>query len=194
VRLFVAGPLPELLQESVLAHLAVARRAAPQARWVQSGELHLTLAFLGETPAADVAGLVEQLAPVGQRHPALPLTLRGAGVFGPVHHPTVLFAELAGDTPGLQALATDVRRTLGARPLGTPSLEKPFHPHLTLARARARGGDTALRRCHRFLRALDLGEFLLDRLVLFRSDLQAVGRRHTPVAEFPLAAGQSAHV
>jgi RNA 2',3'-cyclic 3'-phosphodiesterase len=188
VRLFLAGPLPVLLQESVLARLAVVRRAAPQANWFKPGQLHLTLVFLGETPAPDVAPLVERLAPVGKRHPALPLALRGAGVFGPTHHPTVLFAQLAGDTDGLQALAADVRSALGALPD-----EKPFHPHLTLARARARRGDAALGRCQKFLRALDLGAFLLDRLVLFQSELQGVVRRYTPVAEFLLAAGQSVH-
>jgi RNA 2',3'-cyclic 3'-phosphodiesterase len=192
LRLFLAGPLPEALQADVFAALTAARRAASQARWVRPGQLHLTLAFLGETDGAQVPSLVEALRLVGPRHQGPMLGLRGAGCFGRPEKPDVLFAELTGDVGLLRALEADVRGALG--PWRPPDATgRAFHPHLTLARARSRQGDASLGRCQRALRAQVLGAFLLERLVLFRSELVPTGSRHTPVAEFPLGGSAAAH-
>jgi RNA 2',3'-cyclic 3'-phosphodiesterase len=190
LRLFLAGPLPEAFQVDVFAALTAARRAASQARWVRPGQLHLTLAFLGETDGAQVPSLLEALRPLGPRHRGLMLGLQGAGCFGRPQTPDVLFAELAGDVAGLRALEADVQGALGP---WRSADGRRFYPHLTLARARSRQGDAALLRCQRALRAQALGAFLLERLVLFRSELLPTGSRHTPLAEFPLGAAAAAH-
>jgi 2'-5' RNA ligase len=193
VRLFLAAPLPDGLQSTLFLALTAARRAAAQARWVRPGQLHLTLAFFGETAAADVPSLVDALRPVGARHAPPRLGLRGAGCFGRPHAPSLLFAELDGDLQGLRLLELDVRSAVGLqRVAGGPSREA-FHPHLTLARARSRQGDAALRRCQRALRHQALGTFLLERLALFQSELGSAGPAYTPLAEFPLGAAAAAH-
>ena len=198
VRLFVAGPLPEALQARVATALTAARRAASQARWVRAEQLHLTLAFLGELDGTTQLPVLQQaLQQLAPRHPAVQLWLKGAGCFGRPHQPDVLFAEVAGDMQGLGALHADLQEAL--RPWLPPSAEaagSAFRPHLTLARARGRRGDPALRRCARALREQVLGGFLLERLVLFQSELAPSGAQHTRLAEFPLgsgAASQSAH-
>ncbi|MGO8970913.1 MAG: RNA 2',3'-cyclic phosphodiesterase [Myxococcaceae bacterium] len=194
LRLFVAGPLPDALQAQLFATLAATRRAASQARWVRPGQLHLTLDFLGEVDDSALPSLVDALRPVGSRHPALQLWLRGAGCFGRPHQPEVLFAELAGDVPGLGALEADVHEALQKWKRPPAEQASPaFHPHLTLARARGRRGDAALGRCQRALREQLLGGFLLERMVLFRSQLAQGGARHSPLVEFPLGSTAAAH-
>ena len=195
MRLFLAGPLPDALQAEVFSLLTAARRAAPQARWVRPGQLHLTLAFLGELEASLVPALLEALQPVALRHGAVQLWLRGAGGFGRPRQPDVLYAGLAGDVEALRALQADVQQAL--RPwaaAATEAADSPFRPHLTLARARARHGDAALGRCMRSLREQLFGHFLLDKLVLFQSQLGPAGARHTPLAEFALASAAVAQV
>ncbi|MGO9828977.1 MAG: RNA 2',3'-cyclic phosphodiesterase [Myxococcaceae bacterium] len=187
MRLFVAGPLPDALQAQVFAALAAVRRAASQAAWVRPGQLHLTLSFLGEVDDSAVPALVDALRPVGRRHRAPQLWLRGAGCFGRPHRPDVLFAELAGDVQGLHSLQADVQEALRVWQPPKPGAVPPaFRPHLTLARARGRQGDAALGRARRSLREQLLGDFLLERLVLFSSTLGPAGAQHTPVAEFSL--------
>lgn len=193
MRLFLAGPLPEAVQAEVQAAVETVRRAACQVRWVAAGQLHLTLAFLGEVGPPALPPLVDALRAVVPRHHRLELILRGSGCFGRPRQPQVLFAEVAGDLQALTALASDVRAALGvllAPPAQGTAL--PFHPHLTLARARARHGDAALAVCQRALRDRLLGAFLLDRLVLFQSEPQGGGRAHTPLAEFPLSGATGA--
>ncbi len=188
MRLFLAGPLPEALQGELFSLLTAARRAASQARWVPPGQLHVTLAFLGELDGSVVPGLVEALGPLALRHGPVQLWVRGAGSFGRPRHPDVLYAGLVGDVDGLQVLRADIQQTL--RPWASPTTEavgSTFHPHLTLARARGRHGDGALGRCVRSLREQLFGHFQLDKLVLFQSQLGPGGARHRPLAEFALA-------
>jgi RNA 2',3'-cyclic 3'-phosphodiesterase len=193
LRLFLASPLPDDLQSALFLALTAARRAASQARWVRPGQLHLTLAFLGERDASTVPLLVEALRPLGTRHVPLLLGLKGAGCFGRPHAPNVLFAEVGGDMAALSALAADVRAVLGTLPFGDESAAEAFHPHLTLARARGRAGDAALSRCRRALRDHALGAFRLERLALYRSELLVTGSRYTVLADFPLGSPASAH-
>jgi RNA 2',3'-cyclic 3'-phosphodiesterase len=188
VRLFLAGPLPEKLERALLARLEPLRRAAPQVRWVLGGQVHLTLAFLGEVGEPSLPSLLDSLRPVAGRHRVLTLAVQGVGCFGRPRRPNVLYADIAGDRPGLAALAGEIRSALGGwlpRPEGG---EKPFHPHLTLARARGRHGDPSLLRCQSVLADLDLGTFPLQRLILFHSRLLSTGASHTELAAFPLGA------
>ena len=193
MRLFLAAPLPDGLQSALFEALTSARRAAAQARWVRPGQLHLTLAFFGETDAALVPTLVDALRPVGERHAPQTLALQGVGCFGRPHAPNVLFAELEGNLEGLRALQADVRTAVGPERLEPNPSRRPFHPHLTLARAKSRQGDAALSRCRRALQHQALGAFLLERLVLFQSELLPSGPAYTPLLAFPLGAAAAAH-
>lgn len=192
LRLFLAGMLPDALQAAVFSALAAARRAACQARWVRPGNLHLTLAFFGETKSSDVPSLVDALREVAPRHGSSVLGLQGVGCFGRPHQPSVLFAELTGAVEALRTLEADIRRAVGPSRLPNAK-EQAFHPHLTLARARSRQGDAALSRCQRALRDQGFGVFVLDRLSLFNSELLSTGSLYTPLAEFPLAGADAAH-
>lgn len=193
LRLFLASPLPEDLQATLFLALTAARRAASQARWVRPGQLHLTVAFLGEQQAAQVPLLLDALRPLGVRHGPLLLGLQGAGCFGRPHAPSVLYAKLTGDVAALRALTADARSALSALPFASTSAAEPFVPHLTLARARGRPGDASLSRCARALRDRALGAFILGRLVLYQSEPLPGGSRHTALADVPLGAPAPAH-
>ena len=58
MRLFLAGPLPDAVQAEVQTAVESVWRAARQVRWVPPGQLHLTLAFLGEQSPSALPALV----------------------------------------------------------------------------------------------------------------------------------------
>jgi 2'-5' RNA ligase len=123
VRLFVALRPPPAACASLAAALA-GRRTGEVARW------HVTLAFLGELPAAEplLPGLDRAAAAV----PPLPLRLSGGGSF---RRSGVTWAGLAGDVDGLRRLAD---RVAGAcREAGVVLEERPFRAHLTVGRRSA---------------------------------------------------------
>lgn len=100
--------------------------------------------------------------------------------FGPVRSLRVLAATLSGEVEALAVLATDARRAASA--LVTLEPERPFRPHLTVARARSAQGDRLLGRCQAALgQALEVRE-----VALIRSETQATGAVHTELARWTL--------
>ena len=134
LRLFVALELPA----PILAALEDVQRTlrdqmpARAVRWVRGEGIHLTLKFLGETPASQRDGIAAALetACAGQR----PLALRAAGLgcFPTTARPRVVWVGLAGDLDRLADLQGAVEAAL--EPLGFPAEGRPFNPHLTLGR------------------------------------------------------------
>jgi RNA 2',3'-cyclic 3'-phosphodiesterase len=119
-------------------------RDAPGApAWTATERWHLTLLFLGAVPPDDLPPLSDGVAEAVAAAPPMTLRLAGAGRFGSVRRPQVLWAGLAGDVAELGALASRLQRT--ARSLRLAVEDRPFRPHLTLGRWRpGRPADGAL--------------------------------------------------
>ena len=184
LRLFVAvNPAPHVrgrLKES----LARVRRLAPSARWVDVGSMHVTLVFLGHTPDEMVAELETTLGKAARLRSPFDLQVRGAGVFGG-SSPHVLWTAVAGDVDALTAVQRDLVTAI--TPLGWTPEDRPYSPHLTLARSRERRGDRALAACADALAGEDFGLTRVDAAVLYRSDLTHTGPRYTQIAVFPFS-------
>lgn len=129
MRLFVALAPPDSAVEELRSGTSALRRLAPELRWTRPEHWHLTLAFLGEVDSDVVDPLSGGLAQVAARHPPLSVSFGGGGRFG--HR--VLWTRVHGDLDGLGRLAGSVRAT--ARRSALPIDERPYRPHLTLARA-----------------------------------------------------------
>jgi 2'-5' RNA ligase len=186
VRLFLAGVVPDALKESLQAQLEPVRAAARQARWLPPASVHLTLVFLGAVPDSSVPALRQSFRAVCARHRPMSLTLSGVETFGRPRSPRVLATTLGGDIEALQALVADAREAAG--PLVALEPERPFRPHLTVARARSAHGDPLLGRCRTALRHALEGGFVLREVALMRSDTLGTGAVHTELERWTLAA------
>jgi 2'-5' RNA ligase len=130
MRLFVAVTPPPRVVDELHAATAATRSAHPRLRWALPDQWHLTLAFLGEVGDEARADLSARLGRTAARHPPMRLALHGAGRFGD----RVLWTRIGGDVAALRALAASVRAA--ARRAGIDVEDRPYRPHLTLARAR----------------------------------------------------------
>jgi 2'-5' RNA ligase len=138
-RVFVGVPLPGDAAAAVVSIVETVRgrglpTGARDVRWVRLDGLHLTLRFLGPTPDDLIPAAVEAIR-VAARAAAGPfdLHLGGAGTFPSPHRPRTLWIGVADAAGGLAALRAGVEQALVAA--GWPPDDRPFHPHLTLARA-----------------------------------------------------------
>jgi 2'-5' RNA ligase len=185
VRLFLAGVVPDAVKQTLHAQLEPVRAATRQARWLPPDTLHLTLVFLGSVPDASVLPLQAAFGGVCGRHHAVSLMFAGVETFGPTRSPRVLATTLAGEVEELHALVTDARHA--AEPLVPLEAERPFRPHLTVARARSTHGDLLLGRCRSALaRGLE-GGFVLREVALMKSDTLPGGAVHTALARWTLS-------
>jgi 2'-5' RNA ligase len=180
MRLFVAvRPPPEALTDLERAVAAV-RPLAPDLRWTLPAQWHLTLTFLGDVADDDVPDLEGRLARAAARHPPLALWFRAAGRFGS----RVLITRLDGDREPLRRLAAAT--SAAARRCGLAVEDRPYRPHLTLARS---DGGTDLRPLVEALAPFEGVPWEADRLELVRSRLgQGEGRRsaHDSIGAWPL--------
>ncbi len=184
MRLFLAGIVPEAVKQTLHAQLEPVRAATPQARWLPPDALHLTLVFLGSVAEDAMPALRDGFAGVCGRHHAMSLTLAGVETFGPSRSPRVLATTLGGEVDALHALVTDARTA--ASPVVTLEPERPFRPHLTVARARSAHGDLLLGRCRAALgHVLDCA-FVLRDVALVKSDTLATGAVHTELVRWTL--------
>lgn len=150
-------------------------------RWVHLDDLHLTVRFVGDTPAdlvPDVALVVrDRLAGSS----AFDVVLAGAGAFPATGKPRALWLGIERGTDELGGLADAI--DLGLQPLGWPSDDRAYRPHLTVARldaaSIATGNDVA-----DALRAAAAGwrtAFRASRVVLYRSHLGAGQPRYESI-------------
>ncbi|GAA3399133.1 RNA 2',3'-cyclic phosphodiesterase [Streptomyces roseoviridis] len=138
IRVFIALAPPDDAKEELARALSPAYDAHPGMRWNRIEDWHITLAFLGELPAASVPPLRAPLAELAATHRPVELALRGSGHFDE----RVLWSGIGGDVEGLRLLAADVRAVVTG--CAIPFEDRPLRPHLTLARAR-RGDRSSVR-------------------------------------------------
>ena len=127
MRLFVAVAPPPAARAHAGAAVDAVRPRHPQLRWIPPERWHLTLAFYGEVPDADLDGTVAMVGRRLRRQVAPMLSLRGAGQFSR----RALWLGIGGELETLRALARAVTFE-----------RRPDRPHLTVARLRG-GTDAA---------------------------------------------------
>jgi RNA 2',3'-cyclic 3'-phosphodiesterase len=171
-RLFVALSLPG----DVRAALAVP--GDDVWRPVPPESLHLTLAFLGARPAADVAAITRVLEAEAAT-PAPRLALAGALLLPP-RRPRVLSVALDDLDRTLVPLQARLSDGLAEAGVYTPE-KRPYRPHVTVARIRPRARATPA------AEGPERVEFAACELKLYRSLLHPKGARYAPVAGVRLA-------
>lgn len=188
-RLFVAVPLPSA-PLAACRELVGAVRAGPLGRvprWVHLDNLHLTVRFLGDTPADLVPDVALAVRDALTGIPAFDVELAGAGMFPGPRKPRTLWLGIEQGAAGLSALADALDAPL--EPLGWPRDERPYRPHLTVARLDAAAPAQGIAVAEALVAAATGWRtgFRADRVVLFRSHLGGGPPRHEPVVEVRLA-------
>lgn len=153
--------------------------------WVRPESLHLTLKFLGEIDDLTRARIVTALRPVAGRHAPHGVHAKGLGVFPSPRAPRVLWLGVRR-ADALLALQTDIERTLVA--IGFEPEDRPFSPHLTLARLKSHFRAQAFMDVIQSHARWDLGLWGIGEFLLFQSTLHPSGPVYTALHRFPLTA------
>ncbi len=148
-----------------LSGLAIPGRVVPPQNW------HLTLRFLGHVDWVTYERYLAELDTAADNR-AFRLRLEGLGGFPRPGRASVVWVGVGGDSEALGALAAVAEEAAVA--VGLQPEERPFRPHLTLARVRPPEDVERL--------VADAPPFSLgwdvEELVLFRSHLGGGGARY----------------
>jgi 2'-5' RNA ligase len=186
-RLFVAVPLEEAAVQTVTELVERVRagtdpdrrRRGRDVRWVRLDGLHLTLRFIGPTLEERVAAAVDALNEAAGSHAPFDLRIDGAGAFPDAARPRALWLGVPGGADELIHLAGRLDEALVRG--GWPPSDRPFQPHLTLARSDGvPAGAEVARRLAEEASGLGLAS-RVDRIVLFESLTGGGPARYVPL-------------
>jgi RNA 2',3'-cyclic 3'-phosphodiesterase len=176
-RIFIAIQTPPVLQHA-LADVRASFEPLPIAfRWVAPSHLHATLKFLGDVPEAKLVAVYHALNRAAAGQQPFGLTARTLGCFPSSRRPRVLWMGLDDPQQGLGNVFQQLDSALAD--VGFPLEDRPFHPHLTLARIRHPQS------CPPFIALLSsyqtrcFGDISVDRIEVFQSQLQPTGAVYT---------------
>lgn len=184
MRLFVALDLPGDVRVEILELIARCKPACRGAKWVRSEGMHVTLKFIGHAIAdGDAEGLAAVRTVLGTVKSAAPVEMRyrGIGFFPNSRNPSVFWAGIQ-PSPNLAKLVADIEQTL--KPLGIPPEDRPFVPHLTLARFKSPEGVKQLAIEAQACAEREFGSSREREFHLFESKLKPGGAEHTKIESY----------
>jgi RNA 2',3'-cyclic 3'-phosphodiesterase len=181
-RLFIAVPVPPDVREALADAIAPVRRDV-DARWQSQDTWHLTLRFLGDTPAEAVPRIGAALEGVAAACRPFRAELGGSGTFGRGRDGAVAWIGVGAGSAELTALATAIARALDP---AAAAREAPFRAHLTLARQAPPDVEAGLGEA-----LADAGRlaWTADRVILYRSILGRGPAQHIELVTALLGAG-----
>jgi len=175
-RLFFAVLPDEAAVQALDAAVAAFRDA--RLRWLPSAGWHVTLRFIGNLASERVDDLAALVPVVAASHAPFRLPFDRIAPFPDDRRSAVLAAVAEAAPPAGLAVVADLEAR--CRGLGLPAEERPWRPHVSLARLRGRGGPPLASAPLRL-------ELAVASLVLMESLPRAGGRRYRTLAHASFA-------
>jgi 2'-5' RNA ligase len=184
-RIFCAVDLAINARASLMKHINRLREAVPdaQASWSREENIHLTLKFLGEIQTPRVNSLSSSATRAVAAFSPFQITVEETGVFPKPGTPRVLWIGVK-DVSGKLAELHNCLEEECAR-AGFAREERPFHPHLTIARLRKPQGVRTLAAAHEEMRFEAVAVAVAELLVI-RSEPSGAGSRYTVISRHRL--------
>ncbi|MFZ5808772.1 MAG: RNA 2',3'-cyclic phosphodiesterase [Chloroflexota bacterium] len=181
IRAFIAIELPPATQTKlgeISRRLQKDLQGAP-IRWVKAENIHLTLKFLGEVSLNNLQVLKDILTSEAADTSPFEISIGDLGAFPSSKRARVLWVSVAAPQELLNLQRSIESQTTR---LGYSSEDRPFTPHLTLARVNRSAAPPDYNRIAQALQATQIGfvdVVAVKDIKLFKSDLQPGGSVYT---------------
>ncbi|MCB9437036.1 MAG: RNA 2',3'-cyclic phosphodiesterase [Anaerolineales bacterium] len=187
LRLFIAIELSAPIRAAIGHAMDTLQQATPRhaIRWVPSENLHLTLKFLGDTPETQVEAIRQALGKAVEGQQAITLRVEGNGCFPNIRRPRVIWLGLNDSANRLVPLQTAIEAAIA--PLGFPTDQRPFSPHLTLGRVKDHTPVEMLTQIGHGIQNKPMGlitTWPCQAVSLMKSDLRPSGAVYTQLAHY----------
>jgi len=188
LRAFIAVEIPPEIHQAIEKQTASIRAALDKSlvRWVPTGNIHLTLKFLGDVSPANLEMLAQMLNVEVSKHQTFEMDFGGLGAFPNPRRPRVIWIGIQAPA-GLEALQHCVEAATST--LGYPAKKRPFSPHLTVGRVKQKVGSAGMQKIRVALEETQIGSLgsaWVSAVRLFKSDLKPTGAVYTQLFSAPL--------
>lgn len=131
LRLFTAIALPDACRAVLINARQKLQRTGMHASWIPAANLHLSLVFLGNTAETRQDDVICCMQSAAAGIGAFSFTVTNLGYFGAPRSPRILWAGIKADA-ALEKLQSRLSAALRQRDFAIE--DRPYHPHITLAR------------------------------------------------------------
>ena len=189
IRTFIALEMNENLQRHLEQTIHQLTCILPNIRLVNPKGIHLTLAFLGELDDAQLVDATYAAQIAAQQVHAFHYRLTRLGIFGTVHRPRVLWMGIDEPSGTLDKLQHILHQQLTQQGFGLEN--RPFSPHLTLARVKAPLSPSEQQSLQQLLQGNQQGlistaTYPVRHIEIMKSELSKTGAGYTSLQSFPL--------
>ena len=185
IRSFLAFELPEFVKEELSGLIRSFNRGVSKVRWVKRENMHLTVLFLGNINEETIPAMAEDISDICERFSPFIVRMKGVGCFPNIRNPKVIWVGIDGEIERMARFYESLVMNLSK--YGIKQENRTYRPHLTLGRIK---GNSNIR--DRMVGMISKGreitdkEFILQELVLFKSDLRPQGPIYTKLNSWSL--------
>ena|SRR3989338_9370132 len=181
MRIFIAIELTEEIKDALAQIQARLKYSGADVKWVERGNIHLTLKFLGEVPEKKIEEAALELDAAAKESKPFDMDIKEIGVFPKIDFPQVVWVGLDRGASEAKGLAQKIDERLER--LGFARESRPFSPHLTIGRVKSSKNKQALK--ERILSTNVEGclSQRVESVILFQSSLTSTGPIYTMLHE-----------
>lgn len=179
MRLFVAIDLPEKIKNDLKCCQAQLKKHFSRVRFTREDNFHITLKFLGDVEPDKVNQICCHLKRIAANVKPFELNIDGLGSFDSEPPYRIIWAGITGDMAVLVNLQRQIDSMLV--PLGFKQENRPYHPHITIARDAQHEKYLWHNVC-----VMPNGSFLVRNFCLFESTVENKRRVYTALDRFKI--------
>lgn len=182
IRTFLAIPVEENILREVSFLIDKLKREMGGVKFVKPENIHITLHFFGNLKPDEIEKIFYCLEPLKKKWKPFKLYLKEMGSFPNMERPKVIWIGIKDPSLLLVKLYEDVEKILNS--IGYFGEDRKFSPHLTIARVKDTRKTSALKKALLPHTHKDFGENIVNKMILFKSDLKPDGPIYTPLKVF----------
>ena len=182
-RTFIAIKIPVTVKLIELLESLRVDMIKDKIRWVNPEILHITLFFIGDTTEEQVNYISEQLEKITSGYSSIELHFKELGVFPNLRKPRVFWIGMERNKL-LENLQGEFEAML--RNYGIKRENKPFSPHLTIARIKWIDDINKLKSWLKKYKGKTIQKTKIGEVIYYESKLTANGPIYNSIKKIPL--------
>lgn len=183
IRTFIAIKIPAAQNTKELLEKLRVDLSGDKIKWVDPGILHITLSFIGDTSDGQVNTISDKLGEITSGYPVIELHFKELGVFRNIRKPRVFWIGMEKNEV-LENLQGEIEAMLRDR--GMKRDDKPFSPHLTIARIKYINDIDKLEYWLNEYRNKTIQKTKIGEIIYYESKLTPEGPIYNSIKKFPL--------
>jgi RNA 2',3'-cyclic 3'-phosphodiesterase len=184
IRSFLAIELPDQILSKIGEVQKELKSSRADVRWVSPEKIHLTLKFFGNIEEVKIDSIINAIEGPVHKTPTFSLLVRGMGAFPHIKNPRVIWVGLVDPKGVLASFQKEVELRLSE--IGFEPEDRAFQPHLTLGRVNSNRERNELVGTMEKHLGEAFGELMVERVILFKSELRPSGPMYTSLREVKL--------